>query len=200
MTKEQMLEAFHAYLEEKKIALSDEQLYRWTQLLVPKKIKKNEFLLHQGEVCRYVAFVVKGCLRQYAIDAKGHEHIMQFAPENWWISDMDSMSNETPSTFFIDAIEDSEVLLSDKHSQDTIMEIPAVALFFQRLIQNRQAATQKRMMDSMSAMADERYYDFLKTYPLLSQRLPQHMIAAYLGITPESLSRIRKNLGKKADK
>jgi CRP-like cAMP-binding protein len=80
------------------------------------------------------------------------------------------------------------------------MEIPAVALFFQRLIQNRQAATQKRMMDSMSAMADERYYDFLKTYPLLSQRLPQHMIAAYLGITPESLSRIRKNLGKKADK
>ena len=193
-----MTESLSQYLKEKKVELTGEQFSYWTSRLSEKKILKHDFLQREGEVGRYVAFVVKGCLRLYTIDAKGKEHIMQFAPENWWISDIDSATKNTPSLFFIDALEDSDVLLTDIDSfNDVLKKIPVVAVFFQQLMQNRQAATQKRIIFSMSVSAEEQYLDFMKTYPSLAQRVPQHMIASYLGITPESLSRIRKQLVKK---
>ncbi len=190
-----MKEALQTYLQERKVILTEEQFNHWSSLFIPKKMKKGEFLLNEGEVCKYTAFVVKGCLRLYTIDNKGKEHIMQFAPENWWISDMDSFAKGTPSVYFIDALEGSEVLLIDFPSQDkSLNQIPKLALFFQQLMQNRQTASQKRIIFSMSASAEDRYLDFLKTYPSFTQRVPQHMIASYLGITPESLSRIRKQV------
>jgi CRP-like cAMP-binding protein len=193
-----MLEAFRQYLQEKKVDLTGEQFNYWASLLVPKKINKHDFILREGETARCTAFVVKGCMRLYAVDAKGKEHIMQFAPENWWVGDIESSTQNTPSKFFIDALEDSEVLLLDNDSFNKVMkEIPAVALFFQQLMQKRQAVTQKRIIFSMSASAEEQYLDFIKAYPSLVQRVPQHMIASYLGITPESLSRIRNHLVKK---
>ena len=193
-----MLESFRAYLKEKKVELSDEQFNYWSSLLHPKIISRHDFLLREGETCKHVSFVAKGCLRLYAVDAKGKEHIMQFAPENWWISDMDSFTKGIASPYYIDALEDSGLLLIDFPSYENVLKnIPGAAIFFQQLMQNRQSATQKRIIFSMSASAEERYLDFLKTYPAFVQRVPQHMIASYLGITPESLSRIRKQIVKK---
>jgi CRP-like cAMP-binding protein len=193
-----MIEILQTYLQGK-INLPEEQFKLWASLMHPLKIKKNEYLLREGEVSRQLAFVAKGCLRLYSIDAKGKEHILQFAPEFWWVGDMESFVRNTASLYFIDAIEDSEVLLMDHHSQQELFHrVPEAAMFFQELMQNRQAATQKRIIYSMSASAEERYLDFIKTYPSFVQRVPQHMIASYLGITPESLSRIRKQVvGKK---
>jgi CRP-like cAMP-binding protein len=192
-----MIETLRAYLAEKKVELTDAQFNAWASLFTPKKVKKHEFLLNEGEVAKHAFFTVRGCLRMYTVDNKGKEHIMQFAPENWWIGDIDSSTKNIPSVYFIDALEDSDVLAMDNASWTKSMnEIPPLAVLFQRLMQNRQTVTQKRIIFSMSASAEERYLDFMKTYPSLAQRVPQHMIASYLGITPESLSRIRKQVVK----
>lgn len=189
-----MLELFKTYLSTK-VQLSKEELDFWISMLESKKISRHDYLLREGEIAKHVTFVCKGCLRLYSIDAKGREHILQFAPENWWVGDVDSFSNNKPSLYYIDALEDSEILTMDAVSNQLLFDrVPQAAIFFQKLMQNRQAATQKRIIYSMSASAEERYTDFLKTYPSFSQRMPLHMIASYLGITPESLSRIRKQL------
>jgi CRP-like cAMP-binding protein len=190
-----MTEVLRSYLTEKHVELTPEQFQHWTSLFTGKKVKKHEFLLNEGEVARSAFFTVHGCLRMYTVDNKGKEHIMQFAPENWWIGDMESSSTRAPSVYFIDALEDSDILVIENSAwEKSLKEIPPLAILFQRLLQNRQTATQKRIIFSMSASAEERYLDFLKTYPNLVQRIPQHMIASYLGITPESLSRIRKQV------
>ncbi|CAN5385342.1 Crp/Fnr family transcriptional regulator [soil metagenome] len=190
-----MSDVLRTYLAEKNVFLTEEQFKSWTSLFNPKKVKKHEMLLKEGEVARNTSFTIHGCLRMYTIDNKGKEHIMQFAPENWWLGDIESSSKHIPSVYFIDALEDSDLLIMDVKDWDKSMnEIPPLAVLFQRLMQNRQSATQKRIIFSMSASAEERYLDFMKTYPSLAQRIPQHMIASYLGITPESLSRIRKQV------
>ncbi len=192
-----MHQVLRNYLADKKVVLTEEQFNHWASLFNPKKVKKHEFLLNEGEIAKYTYFTMQGCLRMYTVDNKGKEHIMQFAPENWWLGDMESSSKNTPSVYFIDALEDSDVLLIDNVSwEKSLNEIPPLALLFQRLMQNRQMATQKRIIFSMSSSAEERYLDFMKTYPSIAQRIPQHMIASYLGITPESLSRIRKQVVK----
>lgn len=118
---------------------------------------------------------------------------MQFAPENWWISDKSGLSGVTPSTFFIDAIEDSDILLCDRNGHVTLLDnVPAYAASFQQGIQRRAIAKDNRIVASLTATAEERYNNFLTEYPTIAQRVPQHMLASYLGITPETLSRIRR--------
>ncbi|MFI5150074.1 MAG: Crp/Fnr family transcriptional regulator [Bacteroidia bacterium] len=192
-----MIDRFKTYIQ-KKVNLTPDQLDLWISLLIPRKVLKQEYILKEGEISDSAAFVCKGCMRLYSLDARGREHILQFAPEDWWVGDMESSSKQIPSQCYIDAIEDSDILIMTVTSQDRLFqEIPAVTFFFQELIRNRQAATQRRIIFSMSASAEERYLDFIKAFPSLTQRVPQHMIASYLGIAPESLSRIRKQVVRK---
>ena len=192
-----MFEVLRAYLE-KMFPLTEKEFALFHELYVPMELKKGELLQREGEVVKYAAFVTKGCLRNYVIDNKGREHVVMFAPENWWIVDSNSIMNGTPTSYFVDAIEDSVVLLSDKEANETIMNcVPGYAKSFQAGIQKHAAAKDKRIVQSLTATAEERYLNFLETYPTIAQRVPQHMLASYLGVTPETVSRIRKSLSRK---
>lgn len=163
------------------------------------RIEKGDILLRKGEISNKIYFVKKGLLRSYAIDEKGKEHIFMFAPEGWLVSDA-TWGYDTPSDLFIDAIEDSEL---EVLSKDFFMNIPAILSENQFPFSNNEKLSkritvlQKRIIMLMSASAWERYQDFVATYPNIVQRVPQRMIASYLGITPESLSKIRGDMAKK---
>jgi CRP/FNR family transcriptional regulator, anaerobic regulatory protein len=192
-----MFDKLRTYFEQS-ITLTDEQFALMQQCYIPRKMKRGEFLMRAGEVAQYGAFVARGCLRSYHIDEKGKEHILQFAPENWWISDMGSLLNQEPSLYFIDAVEDSDALLVDVPSLHNLIErIPQFAEHYRLGLQKHAAAKNRRIISSMSATAEERYQEFLQTYPSIALRVPQHMLASYLGITPETLSRVRKQLSRK---
>jgi CRP-like cAMP-binding protein len=179
----------------RRINLTEEEFDRCMKYFIPKKLRKHQFLLQEGDVCRSIAFVSKGCLRCYSVDEKGEEHIVQFAIEDWWISDPYSVLTSEPSIYNIDALEDSELLLLEKHAEERLLvEIPKFERLFRLLLESRFVATQRRISESLSTSAEERYLSFLKTYPEISRRVAQAHIASYLGITPQSLSRIRKDL------
>jgi CRP-like cAMP-binding protein len=158
-------------------------------------IEKGQFLLREGEVCRQFFYVEKGLLRYYSIDKKGKEHIIQFAPEGWFVGDRESQFFNRPSQFFIQALEDSDVTMIDEDLICTISKADETfGLFSNQLLHNHIRQLQHRINMLLSATAGERYLDFIKIYPDILLRVPQTLVASYLGITPESLSRVRKNL------
>src|ERR1043166_5398022 len=168
---------------------------------IPRDLKQGEHLQRAGEVAKYTAFVARGCLRSYVIDSKGKEHIVQFAPESWWLADKISLASGTPSKYFFDAIEDSEVLLIDLPSHESLVEnVPGYAAAFRRGLQRHAAAKDQRIVNALSTTAEERYLDFLETYPAIVTRVPQWMLASYLGVSPETISRIRKKLARKGSR
>ncbi len=159
---------------------------------VPKKFRKHQYFLQEGDVCKMTAFILKGAMRQYSVDNKGTEHIIRLSLENWWVSDRESIVTQKPSKYFIDAWEDTETLVVSREDMASkIMVIPAVAETFKRMDNNHATALQNRVNAVISYSAEQRYEDLLKTYPEFIQRFPQHIIASYLGITKETLSRIR---------
>ncbi|MCB0517632.1 MAG: Crp/Fnr family transcriptional regulator [Lewinellaceae bacterium] len=159
------------------------------------KLRKKQFFTQAGEVCKYSGYVLKGCLRTYEVDKDGNEHILQFSIEDWWVGDLYSFFTGTPSRYFVDALEPTELALIDLASQELLYEkVPKFERYFRLLVQNAFVASQRRVVSAISKPAEERYLEFHKRYPTLEQRIPQHQIASYLGITPESLSRIRKQL------
>jgi CRP-like cAMP-binding protein len=177
------------------IPVTEEELSYFKTFFVSKALRKRQFLLQEGDVCKYQAFVEKGMLRSYTIDEKGAEHILQFAPEGWWSADLSSYLTGEPSLFTIEALEDSELLLLSKPSWDQLMQaMPKFEHYFRIIIQNHLIATQKRLMQSLTETAEAKYLKFAKTYPECVQRVPQHMIASYLGIKRETLSRLRKHI------
>jgi len=183
---------------EKRVNLTDEEFVTIFKFFVSKKLRKKQFLLNEGEVCKHISFVNSGCLRQYTIDNKGVEHIIQFAIEDWWVSDLHSFLSGKPATDNIDALLDSEVLLLEKSARDELLNsCPKMEKFFRILIEANHVATNQRISDSLSTTAEERYLNFIKTYPKIFEQVPQNQIASYLGITPQSLSRIRKELSQK---
>jgi CRP-like cAMP-binding protein len=181
----------------KHISLTNEEIILLTTAFRAKRLKKKEFLLHQGETSRQETFVTKGCLRAYYVNDKGEEHIAQFAVEDWWIGDMYSFLTDTPSTLYIEALEDCELLQIDRPGlEELYLKLPKMERFFRIIIQNAFIASQNRVISSMSKTADERYLDFIRKYPNIEQRIPQYQVAAYLGVTPEFLSRIRKKFAR----
>ncbi|RNI28709.1 Crp/Fnr family transcriptional regulator [Rufibacter latericius] len=159
----------------------------------PKKLRKKQYLLQEGDICRYLGFVVRGAMRQYSIDDKGTEHMVQFAIENWWVGDRESFLMLTPSVYNIDAWEDTEVLLIEKADLLQLYEqVPAMTQMARQMDDRHSMASQRRINAAISFSAEKRYAEFVDCYPEFLQRFPQHLIASYLGITKETLSRIRK--------
>jgi CRP-like cAMP-binding protein len=182
----------------KHISLSDTEVEQFCNLFKLQTIKKKQFLLQKGEVCKFEGFVNKGCFRVYHIDAKGFEQVLYFAIEGWWITDIDSFTNQKPSQLFIEALEDGEVLLINKPDKEKLYEeFPKMERLFRIMTQKTHVALQRRMIDNLSKTAEERYIDFIEKYPQLSQRLTNLQIAAYLGISHEFLSKIRKKISVK---
>lgn len=190
-------EILRSYLEAR-ATFTDEEFAFLRTVFVPLRLPAGSFLQRAGDAARHAAFVARGCLRSYVIDAKGKEHIVQFAPETWWLADSDSLSSGSPSQYFVDAIEDAELLLIDVPSHHRLVErVPGYAAALRAGLQRHAAAKDVRIVNALSATAEERYLEFRKTYPSIVQRVPQKMLASYLGISPETLSRIRKNLSRK---
>lgn len=177
---------------------SSEQADKIAPFIRIKHVAKGQILLRKGEMVARSFFVKKGCLRCYTIDEKGKEHIFMFAPEGWLASDFSTQIKHEPSELFIDAIEDSEVEVLDMLGVETAgFDMNTLSgAGIEKLI-NRIAVLQKRIIMLMSASAWERYQHFLETYPNIAQRVPQRMIASYLGITPEALSKLRADKAKK---
>lgn len=177
------------------IDLTEEEFEYAKTLFIPKKLRKKRFLLQDGDPCLYTTFVEKGLLRSFIIDEKGNEHILQFGLQGWWVADLYSFLTGEPSEYNIEALEDSELLLITKFSWDLLLkEVPAFERYFRILIQNNLIATQRRLMGTMSTTAEERYTKLLQDFPDIVQRVPQHMIASYIGVTRETLSRLRSQL------
>lgn len=167
-------------------------------MLRPKSVKKKTLLLQQGEICRFEAYIVKGCVKKYYIDPDGEEVILQFAVEDWWISDIGSFSEQKPSNLFIETIEDTELLMIDFDSkQELFREVPALERVFRIMMQRAYSVLENRFYATVAHSAETLYLEFLAKYPSIPQRVPQQQIASYLGITPESLSRIKSNLAKR---
>jgi len=159
-----------------------------------KPMRKRQYLLREGDVCKYTAFIVKGSARMFTVDEKGHEHIIRFGLESWWMSDHDSLVNLTPSQYFIEMLEDAELLVITLPNAN---ELRKKSRCFDLTIQNmdkfQTIAMQKRIHATIGMTAEERYFELSRTYPQFLERFPMNMIASYLGISPETLSRIRKN-------
>jgi CRP-like cAMP-binding protein len=182
----------------KHTSLSEKEMEEFCNLFQQKAIKKRNFLLKEGEVCKFEGFVIKGIFRVYHIDKNGAEQILYFAIENWWITDIDSFTNERPSQLFIEALEDSEVLLiSKKNKEFAYTNLSQIEKLFRVMTQKTHVALQRRMIDNLSKTADRRYLDFIEKYPELQQRLSNLQIAAYLGISHEFLSKIRNKITNK---
>lgn len=191
-----MIEQFKAYLQ-KRVTLTDEQFGLISNKLKVKSFEKNEMILMKGEVSSHGYFVLSGLLRCYSIDAKGKTHVIQFAPEQWWLSDRNAMFSEA-SDFFIDAIEPTQaVVMPRDFINEAAKHVPCMYDLNSTMLHNSIRFMQKRINMLLSATAEERYLNFIQLYPNLTLRVPQWMIASYLGITPESLSRVRKDLAHK---
>ncbi len=182
----------------KKIVLNNDEQQLLKTFFIPKKLRKKQCLLQEGDVSKYLAFVEKGILRSYTVDEKGGEHIAEFAFEGWWIGDQFSFLTGEPSTYNIDALEDCELLLLTKQAEEQMLEkIPKMERFFRLLLQNHLIATQGRLVSSLSNSAEEKYKQLVNACPTIPQRVPQHMLASFLGITPETLSRLRKQISQR---
>lgn len=187
-----MFETFGKYLIDK-ADLTTEEVEVVRAVSTGKKIRKRQYLLQEGDVCHYNCFIVKGCLRLYRIGEGGTEHILRFGIADWWISDQESYNTGKPSKNNIDALENCEVILIDK--QDFVhlkASIPKFSSFTEKLKARSYDASQNRILSNISDTAEAKYLNFTTNFPDIFNRVPLHMIASYLGVSRETLSRIRK--------
>lgn len=180
------------------VPLKEEEVLLIEDAFKPVHLKKKQFLLQKGDSSNHMRFIAEGCLRLYRIDDAGKEHILQFGIKGWWVNDLYAYLTKKPATFFMQAITDSTVLQVHRDQLDKLYDkIHMMDRFFRIKTQHGYVALQERTINSMSQTAEERYLDFMRRYRIIEQQIPQYMIAAYLGITPEHLSALRKNYASK---
>jgi len=181
-----------------KVALSAQDLETLKSVFIPKKVRKRQYVLNAGDVCQYITLVEKGLLRSFTVDDDGHEHVVQFASEGWWISDVGSFVSGKEALYHIEALEDSELLHLTRQSMDELLtQLPVMEKYFRLLMQNNIVALQRRVIAYMSLSAEEKYLKLMEVAPDIMNRASQQHIASYLSITPETLSRIRKKVSER---
>lgn len=182
----------------KYISVSDEELEKFCQLFEEKSVKKKEFLLQEGEICSFEAFIVKGLFKVFLIDENDNEHILYFGAENWWVMDFDSFENENASKLNIQALEESQILyISKKNKEKAFLEMPFLHELFHKATKITHISLQRRMLDTIAKTATQRYWEYLKKYPHIAKRLSNVQMANYLGVSHEFISKIRKKFFEK---
>lgn len=193
----QMYEVFFQKFNEK-VKLSEEEEAQIKKYLTPKKLRKKQYLLQEGDVCKYTAMVEKGALKAYFVNEKGEENITAFALEGWTIADLSSFIKQEPATLNIDALEDCELVLMSKSSHDELLQtMPKYETYFRILITDAYIALQQRTTSTLHLTVEERYLKIAQLHQNILQRVPQHMIASFMGLTPETLSRVRSRISNK---
>ncbi len=178
-----------------KVESTVEELQICKSYFTPKKLRRRQFLLQEGDICNRLAFVEKGSLYSYSVDEKGVQHVIQFAFEGWWIADLYSFFTMEPSRLSIEALEDSELLLLDREQHNNLLKnVPKYETYTRIIYQNAYVALQRRIEGTLGLSAEEKYTRLLEQFPAILNSVPLHLIASYLGVTPETLSRIRKQL------
>lgn len=191
-----MFESINANICKKNEFTPDEIEY-FNTILQYKEVPKKTFLLQEGEICNFEAYILKGCIRKYYINENGFEVIVQFAVEDWWISDIASFHEKKPSKLFIETLEDCQLLILTPETKEMLLQkVPKFERIFRLLIQRNLSAMQNRLIDTIAKSAQEKYLEFIKLYPTIPQRVAQHYIASYLGISAEFLSKVRTKLAK----
>ena len=174
------------------VNLSAGELEHFNSILEYKVIPKKTMLLKAGNICNFEAYVNKGCIREYYIDSNGAEVTLQFAVEDWWVSDITSFQDQTISHMYIETLEECELLVLSRQSKEQLLsEVPKLERMFRLMIQRHLSVVQRRLFKTITHTASEKYLEFINRYPTIPQRVPQHYIASYLGISPEFLSKLR---------
>lgn len=177
------------------ISLTEEEELFLLSKIVHKKYLKGQYIVQQGDICKNQYFIISGCTKTFYMDANGQEHIVLFAIEDWWTSDIGSFITQTPADFNIQCIENTELLqISFENTEELYVKIPKLERFFRKIIERALVASQKRIIRNFSLTAKERYLIFSNTYPKINNRIPQYMIASYLGISKEFLSKIKSQI------
>ncbi|QMU28157.1 Crp/Fnr family transcriptional regulator [Adhaeribacter radiodurans] len=177
------------------VPLTPEEQELIKNYLTPKKLRKKQYLLQGGDVCKFIAFVEKGALRSFSINDKDEEHIIQFALEGWLIADLYSFLTGEPATYNIEALENAELVLISKPAHEELLKLlPKYETYTRLQLTGAYIAMQRRLTSIISLPLEERYAGFTALYPDIVQRVPQHMIASYMGLTPETLSRVRRRM------
>ena len=191
-----MFDNINSYIS-KCVPVAKEELEYFDDLLEYKKIPKKTVLLHEGEICNFEAYIIKGCIRTYYIDEKGIEVTLQFAIEDWWVSDIASFHDHTPSSMFIETLEDSELLMLNPHTKELLLaKLPKLERVFRLMVQRNLSVLQGRLFKTIATSGEDKYLDFIKRYPSIPGRVAQHYIASYLGVSTVHLSRIKSKLAK----
>ncbi|WP_372792795.1 Crp/Fnr family transcriptional regulator [Lutibacter sp.] len=179
----------------KYISLTEEEESFLLSKVNHRKYLKGQYIVQQGDICKHECFIISGCTKTFYVDDSGQEHIAMFAIEDWWTSDMGSFITQTPADFNVQCLENTELIqFSYDDKEDLYIKIPKLERFFRKIIEKALAASQKRIIKNFSLTAKERYLNFKELYPTVEQRIPQYMVASYLGITKEFLSKIKSQL------
>jgi CRP-like cAMP-binding protein len=181
------------------ISVTAEERRIFHSLLRFRRIKKRSFLLQEGDICNFDAFILKGCMRSFYANKDGNEINLSFSIEGWWVSDLQSFTDQVPSELFIEALEDAELLMLDYRGKIELLDrVPKFERFFRLLLQRNLASLQCRWHASVSHSAEQRYISFMEMYPHIAQRVTQTHIAKYIGVSPEFLSKMRSSMYRRA--